>query len=323
MLRFLSREDVIRALPMAEAIDGMKAAYRQLSTGRARMPLRGRVAGEQAGVVLTMPAYLEDSGALGIKLVSVFPQNTTIPIIHALVIALDPATGQPLAILEGGALTAIRTGAGSGAATDVLALPDASAVAVIGSGVQARTQLAAVCAVRRIEQVFIYSPTSAHRFAEEMRGVGAIPDAITVTESANEAVQQAQIVCTATTSAVPVFDGAALQPGTHINAVGSYTPTMQEVDEVTLRRARIYVDSRESVLAEAGELIMALASGAIAEEAILAEIGEVIAETATGRTSRTDITYFKSCGVAVQDAAAAAIALRYAEQHDIGTFVEL
>lgn len=325
-VRFLSADDVARALPMAEAVEGMKAAYAQLSTGQADMPLRARVQGD-GGVTLVMPAHLQQSAALGVKVVSVFPQNTArgLPIIHALVLALDAGTGRPLAIMEGGSLTAIRTGAGAGAATDLLARPDAHTVAIIGSGVQARTQLEAVCTVRSISTVYVYSPTRAHaeRFAADMAGRGPIPTTIHVTAAADEAVAAADIVCTATTSSTPVFNGAALRPGAHINAVGSYTPQMQELDEAALRGALIVMDSREAVLAEAGEVIIALQNGAISESDLHAELGQIVAGQKSGRSSPQQITYFKSCGVAVQDAAAAQIALRNAEAQGLGTLLAL
>lgn len=324
-IRFLSSADVRQALPMADAITAMKSAYAQLSTGSAAMPLRSRTPATNDGVLLTMPAHLEASAELGVKIVSVFPQNAErgLPIIHAVVLAFDANTGQPLAILEGGELTAIRTGAGAGAATDVLARMDSRTVAIIGSGIQARTQLLAVCAVRPIERAFVYSRDGARlrHFAESMQAELNLP--ITITANADEAVSQADIICTATTSTTPVFNGEALRPGTHINAVGSYRPDMQEVDTATLQRGLIVVDSREGVLAECGELIIAIEQGAITAEAIQAEIGEVIAGRHPGRINPDQITYFKSVGVAVQDTAAAAMALRNAEREGIGTQARL
>jgi ornithine cyclodeaminase/alanine dehydrogenase-like protein (mu-crystallin family) len=326
VLRFLSAADVRRALPMDAAIMAMKSAFAQLSGGSAEMPLRTRLQTPD-GTTLIMPAYLKESGEVGVKVVSVFPNNVRRqqPIIYAMVLALDVTTGQPLALLEGGSLTAIRTGAGSGAATDVLARANARSVAIIGSGVQARTQLEAVCEVRSIEQVWVYGPTRARaeQFAAEMAGVGRIPKQISVAGSANEAVREADIICTATTSTHPVFDGKLVRAGTHINAVGSYLPEMQEVDEITLQRSLITVDSRESVLAEAGEILIAIANGSLTESAIHAELGEIITGTRAGRSSDDQITYFKSCGVAVQDAAAAHVALRNAELNQIGMLLPL
>ncbi|MGJ3239541.1 MAG: ornithine cyclodeaminase family protein [Anaerolineae bacterium] len=326
-IRFLTRSEVVQALPMIEAIDGMKRAYGALSAQTAAMPLRVRVPGQDEGVSLVMPAHLTDSGEMGVKVVSVFPKNSTrdLPTIHAVVLVLDAHTGQILGMMEGGSLTAIRTGAGAGAATDLLANPDARTVAIIGSGVQARTQLEAVCAVRPIEHAWVYSPTRAHAltFAQSLAGQEGLPLVIDVAPSADEAIAQADIICTATTSSQPVFDGSRLREGMHINAVGSFTPTMQEVDDITLQRASIFVDSREAVRAEAGELVIALANGAISEDEIQIEIGDVVNGNHPGRQSPDEITYFKSVGVAVQDAVGARIALDQAQALNIGTVLDL
>ena len=324
-LRILSAADVRQALPMADAIASQKRAYAELSTGTAVMPLRTRLPVDDEAVTLIMPAYLPETAALGVKLVSVFPRNPArgLPFVYAAVLVIDPDTGQPVALLEGGALTAIRTGAGAGAATDLLARPDAASVAIIGSGVQARTQLEAVCTVRQIRQVRVYSPNRAHAaaFAADMAGQDPIPAAVEVAGDAATAVAGADIVCAATTSFTPVFPGAALKPGAHVNGVGSYLPTMQEVDLTTVQRALVVVDSREAALAEAGDLIIPLQDGAISAGHIHAEIGEIVAGRKPGRRSATQITFFKSVGVAVQDAAAAAVALRNAEQLGLGTAV--
>jgi ornithine cyclodeaminase len=279
------------------------------------------------GSSLVMPAYLEQNGALAVKVVSVFPQNVEIglPIIHALVMVLDSVTGRPQALLEGGALTAIRTGAASGAATDLLARPDAASVVIFGSGVQARTQLEAVCTVRDIQAVHIVSLDrhQAEEFVAELAGKGPIPTAISVAEDADTAVSEADIICTATTSSTPVFDGRLIQAGTHINGVGSFTPQMQEVDLVTVQRSLVVVDSRTAVWAEAGDLIIPLENGDINEDHIHAELGEIVSGLLPGRESLDQITFFKSVGVAVQDAAAASIALKNALEKDLGMTISL
>lgn len=310
---------------MADAVEGMNRAFGALSAGYADVPLRSRV--QSNGTTLVMPVYLPESDALAVKIVSVFPANLEhgLPTIHALVLALDPQTGEPLAMMEGGSLTAIRTGAGSGAATKLLAREDAKTVAIIGSGVQAQTQLEAVCTVRAIERVLVYSRTQANaeRFAEVMAGYDVVPDDIEVANSAAAAVREADIICAATTSATPVFVGEDVKPGTHINAVGSFTPEMQEVDETTIRRARVYVDSREAVMAEAGDLIIPVRAGRVPESHIYAEIGEVVLGKKTGREDNDQITYFKSVGVAAQDGVAAAIALTKAREQGIGVPLSL
>lgn len=323
-LRILTAVNLEKCLPMPEAIEGMKRAYAALSGGGAVMPLRGRLEME-AGMMLLMPAHLPDDGALAVKIVSVFPDNAALgqTAVSALVLALDPQTGHPLALLNGEALTAIRTGAGAGAATDLLARPDSAVVAIIGSGVQARSALTAVCAVRPIQRAIVYSPTITHatQFAREMGAQLGLP--ITVAATANEAVTQADIVCTATTSATPVFDGHALKNGTHVNAIGSYTPQMQEVDGVTIARARVVVDSKTAVLAETGDLIIPIRDGLITPSHIYAELGEIVRGEKAGRVNADEITYFKSVGVAVQDAIAAAIALGNGAAMALGTTVTL
>ena len=327
-LRILSSQEVRQALPMGAAIAGMKGAFAQLAAGEAHVPLRTQIALPQHnGIAIFMPAYLARTDDLAVKVVSVFPDNEQqrLPTIHGVVLALDAVSGRPLALLEGGTLTAIRTGAASGAATDVLARPDASTVAIIGSGVQARTQLEAVCTVRDIRSVRVYSPDREHArvFAEEMRGQGPVPEHITVADSAGMAVRDADIVCTATTSSQPVFPGSALSPGTHINAVGSFRNDMQEVDVETVRRALVVVDSREAAMAEAGDLVIPIEAGAITAEHIHAELGELVNGQRPGREDPRQITYFKSVGIAVQDAVAAGIALANARELGLGTITAL
>lgn len=327
-IRVLTAEDVRAALPMPAAIEAMKLAYGRLSADQAQVPLRSRLESpEVGGVALVMPARLDGSGEMAVKLVSVFPQNPeqNLPTIHALVVVLDAHTGRPLALLEGAELTALRTGAGSGAATDTLARPDASSAAIFGSGAQARTQLEAVCAVRKIKTAFVYSPTEEHAraFAAEMAGKGSIPEPIHVADSPEQAVREAEIICTATTSHTPVFPGELLRAGAHVNAVGSFTPEMEEVDLTTLQRARVFVDSQAAALEEAGDLLGPIRRGEYKQQDIAGEIGEVMNGDLPGRTAPEQITYFKSVGVAVQDAAAAARALTGAQREGLGQLVEL
>jgi len=329
-LQLYSAADVNRALPMAEAIEGVKVGYVQLSAGRVQSPLRTPLNVSPGDVTLIMPFYAPpaaeaDSGALGLKLVSVFGSNTGrgLPLIHSIVMAVDASSGAPLALIEGGSLTAIRTGAASGAATDVLARPDASVVAIFGSGVQARRQLEAVCTVRPIECAYVYSLMGAEAFAAEMSGRGPIPDEIIIAATPREALAAADVVCAATTTRTPVFDGNDVRPGTHINGIGSFTPEMQEIDALTVRRASVFVDSVEAALAEAGDLIIPLNAGEIDLDHISAELGEVIAGHKPGRTSAEQITFFKSVGVSVQDAMAARIILRNGPALGLGAAVEL
>lgn len=317
-IRILSADDVKTALPMPKAIDAMELAFGQLSAGKADVPLRAHLSTEK-GTTLFMPAYLNQSQDLGIKVVSIYNDNPNLglPVVSATVMILDPETGFPRALMDGNSLTAIRTGAGGGLAARLLSREDAKTVALFGAGVQARAQLQAVIAVRSIKQVNLISRTqaSAQKLAHE---ISDWPDApyVTMVSTPREAIQDADIVLTATTSATPLFDGNDLKEGTHVTGVGSYTPEMQEVDAATVRRARIVVDSREACLAEAGDIIITKAE-------IDAELGEIVNGLKSARQSDDEITFFKSVGVAVQDAAAAAAVLAEAEAKGLGKVVEL
>ncbi len=322
----LSHRDVRQALPMREAVEAMKRAFAQLSTGQAEVPLRVPVhVPRHNGLTLFMPAYLAADDQMAVKMVSVFNDNPArgLPLIHALVVVIDAQTGAPVAAMEGASLTALRTGAASGAATDLLARPDAAVAAVFGAGVQGRTQLEAVCAVRPIREAWVYDVDlqRAQAYAEEMGGRLGIP--VHVAASPAEAVRRADVVCTATTSTTPVFDDANVRPGTHINAVGAYTPQMREVPTETVLRARVVIDHRTASLAEAGDLLIPLREGRMTEEHIWAELGEIVAGLKPGRLSPDEITLFKSVGVAVQDVAAAAAVLEAARRQNLGVEVPL
>jgi ornithine cyclodeaminase len=307
----------------------VKEAYIQLSMGQAVLPLRTPVEVEKrSAVTLFMPAYLAASDAMGAKIVSVFPENPSqgLPLIHAVVIVVDAETGCPVALMDGTHLTALRTGAASGAATDLLARPDARVAAIFGAGAQARTQLEAICTVRPIEKVWVYdtAPGAALAYVVEMKGHGQpIPADVAVAASPAQAVGEADVICTATTSTTPVFADAHLKPGVHINGIGSYTPEMQEIPAETVARARVVVDSRSASLAEAGDLIIPLAEGLISKASIHGEIGEVAAGRITGRGSDEEVTFFKSVGVAVQDVAVAELILHRAAELGLGVEVDL
>lgn len=325
----LNAEDVRRALPMGVAIDAMKRAFAALTEGRAQVPLRATLpVPPREGTTLVMPAFVDDpsSQALAVKVVSIFPRNRdrNLPLIHAAVLVLEAATGRTLAVLEGGTLTAIRTGAASGAATDLLARSDSRTVALLGSGVQARTQLEAVCTVRDIETVRVYSldQPQAEELASEMAGHGAIPHDVRCVASPKEAVEAADIVCTATTSSTPVFDDSDLRSGVHINAIGSFQPHVQEIPAATVARALVVVDSRDAALEEAGDLIQPIEQGLIDGDPIHAELGELVLGRATGRPSESRITLFKSVGIAVQDAVAANAVLEEARRSALGQDVD-
>lgn len=324
----LNAQDVRRALPMQDAIEAMKAAYASLSDGTAVVPLRTRLPippGE--AVSLFMPAYVSSGSvkALAIKAVSLFPSNPArgLAYIQAAVLVFDPETGRALALIEGSSLTAIRTGAGGGAAVDLLSRKDSRVAAIFGAGPQARTQLEAAATARDLETVYIVARTraNAEALASDLRSGGVDYD-IRIASTAKEAVRNADIICTATTSSTPVFEDADLKPGTHISAVGSYTPDMQEVPAGTVHRAKVIVDSRAACLEEAGDILRPIREGLIDESHIHAELGEIVLGRKPGRQSDDEITYFKSVGVAVQDAVAADLALRNAKKMDLGTEID-
>jgi ornithine cyclodeaminase len=328
-LRVLSQHDVRRAVSMAQAIEIVKGAFAQLSAGQAVVPIRTQLeVARHEGITLFMPAYLQESDDLGVKIVSVFPRNLEmgLPTIHALVAVVDAETGRPAAVMDGTYLTALRTGAASGAATDLLARTDARVAAIFGAGAQGRTQLEAVCQVRDIEKVWVcdVNGEAAEKYAEEMRERGGrIPGDIVVASSSTEAVREADVICTATTARTPVFADADLKIGVHINAIGAFTPEMQEVPEDTIQRARLVVDSREACWAEAGDLIIPRHKGLISESDIYAELGEIAAGTKRGRESDEEITFFKSVGNAVQDVSVARKVLEEAGRLGLGLEVEL
>jgi len=328
-LKILTREEVAKAVKMAEAIETVKKAFIQLSSGKVEMPLRTQVPVEkQKGVTLFMPAYLADSDAMGAKIVSVFPNNQkrNLPTVHAVVIVVDAETGRPTAVMDGTYLTALRTGAASGVATDILSRKDARVAAIFGAGTQSRTQLEAICTVRSIKKVWVYDavPRIASAYVEEMKKHGSpIPQDIFVSESPKQAVSEADIICAATTSFQPVFNDSDLKPGVHINGVGSYTPEMQEIPAPTVVRSKVIVDSRQAALAETGDLIIPIEGGLISDKHIHGEIGELAAGKISGRESEEETTFFKSVGLAVQDVSIAELVLRRTRELGLGNDVEI
>jgi alanine dehydrogenase len=290
----LDEDAVRRLLRMEELIPAMERALGDLSSGKVVQPVRTLVpVADHGGFLLLMPAY---AGALGVKLVTFYPDNQGVATHHAVIQLFKPDTGEPLATMDGRLITEERTAAVSAVATKLLARADASVLALIGSGTQARSHLRALRLVRDIRRVRVWSPRHAQAFAREF-GVEAAA-------SPEEAVSGADIVVTATTSRVPVLRGEWLSPGAHINAVGAPRPDWRELDDEVLRRARVYVDSRDAASAESGDVRAA--------PHVVAELGEVIAGTRPGRDSRDEITLFKSLGQAVEDVVAADLVYRNA-----------
>ena len=290
-IKILTRDEVAKAVNMVEAINTDKKAFIQLSSGKTEMPLRTQVpVKKRQAVTVLMPAYLADSDALGAKIASVFPNNQerNLPTIHAIMIVVDAETGRPTAVMDGTYLTALRTGAASGVATDLLSRKDARLAAIFGAGTQSRTQLEAICTVRSIEKVWVYDviPRAAIAYVQEMKKHGnPIPADISVAESPKQAVSEADVICSSTTSFRPVFNDSDLKPGVHINGVGSYTPEMQEIPVSTVVRSKVIVDSCQAALAEAGDIIIAIKGGFISDRHIHGEIGELAANKISGRES--------------------------------------
>lgn len=308
-LRYITADEIRGTLTMAAAIRAVREALVELSTKRALAPARTSLdlPGRRT-TALVMPAYLPRTERIGVKLISLCEGNPArgLPLAQAVTVVMDAETGTPLAVLDAGHLTAVRTGAASGAATDVLARKDARVAAVFGAGVQGRSQLEAVASVRALGKAFVFDvdARAAAAFADEMGvrlGLEVVP------APSPGALREADIVCTATTSTAPVFADADLKPGAHINAIGSYKPRVREVPGETVRRAAVFVDERRGALEEAGDLIIPIREGLIGEAHIRAEIGEVLAGLAPGRRSEDEVTLFKSVGNAVLDVAVAGL----------------
>ena len=320
-LRILTAADIRVCLPMSGAIEAMRTAFAQLSSGEAVVPDRIAVSTEE-GISLFMPGYLPREGHLAAKVVSVYAGNPSVglPVIQGVVLVLDSHTGLPVALMNGAYLTALRTGAAGGLATELLAVEDASVLAVFGAGPQARTQIEAVRAVRPIREIRLVSrPTEGARIlADELEGVD-----VQVFEDPEKAVLGAQVIVTATDSRKPVFPGRAIGEGVHVNAIGAFTPEMAEVDGDLISRAKVVVDLRATVMAEAGDLVQALESVAFSLESIHAELGEVVNGERTGRESPREITLFKSVGNAAQDVAVAGRILDAAIGQAVGTLLEI
>lgn len=310
----LSEDDVRRALPMPEAIGAMREAFAALSSGEAQIPVRTSMPLTD-GLGLAMPGAW---GAIaGVKWATVHPSNPAEgrSAVNALMLLSDTPTGAPIALVSARALTALRTGAGSGLATDLLASPEASVCAVVGAGVQAERQLEAVCAVRPITRGMVRSrrPRRAEAFAACMTDRLGIP----VEVVARDRLREAHVICTATNSPLPVLDSDEVAPGTHINAVGAHHPEQAEIDAALVRRATVVVDHRATCAVEAGDLLLAGL-----DVSVLPEIGE-LANGSALEPRTGEVTLFKSVGNAVQDLAAAAWAVRGAQQEGLGTRIEL
>ena len=323
----LSRSEVERLIDLDRLREAVAAAMADLSAGRVSMPSRiAAIVPERDALLAAMPAYLPSSGALATKLVSLFPRNTDRPTHQAVIVVFDAENGSPLALMDGEAITAARTAAGSALATDLLARKDSYRLVVVGTGVQARAHLRAVSRVRKFGSICVAGRDSqkAHALAKEFGGgesreVGAYEDI-------EQAVREADVVCACTHSRDPVVRREWLKPGAHVNSVG-YNTAGREVDGATFRDALVVVESRTATLAAppagSNDIAMAIAEGAMTREHVHAELGELVSGTRPGRADASQITLYKSVGVAVQDAAAAAMVLEAARTAGVGRTIDL
>jgi ornithine cyclodeaminase/alanine dehydrogenase len=321
----LDHKTVSSLLTMAECIEAVEKAFAELAGNTAVLPMRTAIR-SPGGISLYMPAFLQLADALACKVVAVFqgnPEKHHLPTTTGTVLIQDPETGRVSCIMDGEYLTAVRTGAASGVATRHLARTDSGqAAGIFGAGVQGRMQLRAIKEVRKLSKAYVYdiAPEAARRFAEEMSAqleLEVIP-----VSSAREAAR-ADILCTATSSPVPLFDGREVREGAHVNGIGSHTPEARELDGQLIRRAKLVGDSREACFRESGDIIIPIREGIIAESHFYAELGEIVSGRKAGRTADREITVFKSNGLAIQDAAAAGLVYRKALQAGAGVRFDL
>lgn len=327
-MRILNGDAVRLALPMTSAIDAAKVAYTAHATGNGVAPQRVALDLGPGDVALFMPGLLPDM--LVVKAVTVLPGNPArgLPTNQGALLAIDPSTGVARGLLDTATVTQLRTAAGAAAATDCLARADATSLAILGTGALAIPHIEAISAVRPIAAVHIWGRTAEHVVALVDRlfktrvcaGENAVD--VTVHGTADLAVAAADVVCTLTQSETPLFSGDAVRPGTHINAVGAFRPVMCELPATTLARARVFVDDLEAATQEAGDIIQAVEAGTMTWDDVVGEVGAVLDGNVAGRSSDDDVTVFKSVGMSLQDAAAAASALSVAERDDLGIVVD-
>ena len=322
----LNQNDVMKVLDMSPCMEVVEKAFAELASGTAVLPLRINLF-TQEGLALYMPAYLKEMGALACKVVTSYVNNPAkhhLPTIMGKVLLQDPETGDVICIMDGGYLTAVRTGAVSGVATRYLAREDkGQKVGIFGAGAQARTQLWAMTVARDIARACVYDvdDEAVSRLIAEMAPKLQL-DIIKAT-SPEQILEEADIICTATSSPTPLFDGSKVREGTHLNSVGSHTPKAREMDTAIIKRSKVIADSYDACLREAGDIIIPIEEGAIDKSHLRADLGEVITGKKTGRADGREITLFKSNGLAIQDTATARLVYDKAMQAGIGTSIEL
>lgn len=326
MLRVIARSEVQRLLPMDECMDVMADTLRALALGEATQPLRQIMwLPQRVGALGLMPSHLAGLDAMGVKVVSVFPHNqgTEFDSHQGAVLVFDATQGGLFAIVDASSITAIRTAAVSGVATRLLARDDARTLALLGTGVQARTHLTAMLEARPIQSVRVWSRTPEHAASFVAWGSERYGIKMSGAATAREAVDSADIICTTTASPEPILEGDWIAPGTHVNAVGSSVPFTRELDTAAVVRGRLFVDRRESTLNEAGDFLFPKQEGAIGDDHIRGEIGELLLGQVSGRRAPDEVTLFKSLGLAVEDLAAANHVYRKALEADAGVSIEL
>lgn len=319
----LNRADVAKLLPMDVCMDLMAEGLQALGKGDALNPLRHMMwLPDRRGLLGLMPAYVGGREALGLKVISIFPENTEYDSHQGGVLLFDAEHGCLRALIEAGEVTAVRTAAASGVATRLLAREDAGDLVLLGAGVQARTHLEAMRVARDIRRVRVWNRTDerARAFAKqesERQGVEIEPMG-----SVQEAVDGADLICTLTAAPDPILMGDWIAPGAHINAVGSSVPTARELDTAAIVKSRLFVDRRESTVNEAGDFLIPKQEGAIGDDHIVGEIGEILLEQIEGRMSGEEVTLFKSLGLAVEDVVPAHYLYHRAVEERVGTWVE-
>lgn len=323
-LRIINQEQVESLLAMDACIGAMEEVLRALAEGDCDLPLRRIMwLPEKIGALGLMPAYWRSRGIIGLKAVTYFPGNegTDHDTHQGAVLLYEAKRGRLMAMVDATSITAIRTAAVSGVATKLLARKNASRLAIIGSGVQAGTHLAAMCSCRDIKHVRVCSktPDRAEAFAEVQSGRRSIP--IEAVASVADAVDGADIICTTTSATEPVLMGEWISPGAHINAVGSSVATARELDGEAVKRSTLFVDRRESALTEAGDFLLAKTEGLVGDDHIRGELGELLIGAVPGRTNADQITLFKSVGLALEDLAAALCVYEAAQTADVGATV--
>jgi ornithine cyclodeaminase/alanine dehydrogenase len=320
MALLLKRADLMRLLDVGSVIEAVQQGFADYSAGKVQMPARGAVrSSEPPGVLLLMPCAMTESRVLGTKLVSVYGRNPArgLPTIGALYVLSDYETGFPLAVMDAGFITALRTACASAVATRFMAREDARTLGIFGTGVQSEYHALAIPAVRQIERILVWgtSAEKAERFAAALqpRLEARIEPGASLAEVAG-----ADVVVTGTTATEPLFEASVIKPGAHVNGVGSHAPAVRELDSDLVANSRVVVDTYEAAWAEAGDLLIPLQEERIGKEHVVAEVGELVLGRKAGRERADEITLFKSCGVAFQDAVTASLGYRLATEQGLG-----